>query len=103
MKRTSAPRAPRVLAGLVAIGGMLLSVGAGTADAASVRQKQSFDIWQQQDKCADDAFKKFPDYTAAAIRRRNAAMHACDAAHNLPPRADFGTSPVHRIPDADAD
>jgi hypothetical protein len=95
----SGPR--RILTVLLAVG-WGLSVVATPTIAASVREQQSFYIWHQQDLCAKQAFEKFPDYTPSSNRARVEATRACDNLHNVPPRADLGASPVHRIPDADA-
>ncbi|MGH6989918.1 MAG: hypothetical protein ACREFD_18455 [Stellaceae bacterium] len=73
---------------------------AGPALAATAEQKQAVVIWKQQDRCARAAFAHDPDYTPVAIRRRNAAIRACDIAHGVPPRTARGASPVRRIPDA---
>jgi hypothetical protein len=88
---------------LFASGTLLLIVASGAAHAGSAEEKQSTEIWQQQDSCARQAFKKFPDYTAAAIRHRNAAIQACNAALGLPPRDDIGASSVRRIPDPNSE
>lgn len=71
--------------------------------ADTVRKKQSFEIWHEQDDCAREAFKKFPDYTRQSNARRDAAMLRCEQKHHLPPRADVGKSPVRQLPDAAAE
>ena len=93
----------RRLAAVLAVATAISIATAGDATAASVRGKQSFELWQQQDRCAKDAFLKFPDYTPAGIGQRNAAIRACDKAYHLTPRPDPGASSVRRIPDAAAE
>jgi hypothetical protein len=103
MNRRAENPSMRRLAAILAVAAALGIITTGNdATAASVRRKQSFELWQQQDRCAKDAFLKFPDYTPAGIDQRNAAIRACDKANHLTPRPDPGASSVRRIPDAAA-
>ncbi len=45
-------------------------------------------MWEQNDTCGKDSFRKFPDYTAEAALRRDAYMRDCLRKHHLPPRND---------------
>lgn len=42
--------------------------------------------WKGVDKCAFQAHQAFPDYTAEANAKRDAAMKACISGGFLPPR-----------------
>ena len=42
--------------------------------------------WATSDKCAAQAQKAFPDFTAESNAKRDAAMKDCLATQNLPPR-----------------
>lgn len=42
--------------------------------------------WKSMDKCATDAQRAFPDFTADANAKRDAQLKACLAGQNLPPR-----------------
>jgi len=72
-------------------------------EAASVHQQQSFAIWHVQDLCGRQSFQKFPDFTPESNRLRDRALRVCEAKNHLPPRDDVHQSPIHRIPDADAE
>jgi len=81
-----------------------LGIGwAGAAQAASIRQQQSFAAWRKEDDCAHEAFLKFPDYTVASNARRDAATRACEKQRHVLLRARRLTPPVKRIPDAAAE
>ncbi|MGH6980905.1 MAG: hypothetical protein ACREFC_06830 [Stellaceae bacterium] len=81
----------------------LAVIGAMTAaQAASVREKQSYSVWRAEDKCAHAAFVKFSDFTPESNARRDRATRLCEARNNLPPRNSVTTSPVRTIPDDEA-
>ena len=42
--------------------------------------------WQAMDKCTERAYAAFPDYTVQSNAQRQAALQACLAGQNLPPR-----------------
>jgi hypothetical protein len=42
--------------------------------------------WQAMDKCAIEAQRAFPEFTAEAIAKRDAKLQQCLASQNLPPR-----------------
>jgi hypothetical protein len=42
--------------------------------------------WKAMDSCTQKAHTAFPDYTAEANAKRDAALQACLAGQNLPPR-----------------
>lgn len=55
--------------------------------ASATQQGQAvINSWKQMDACARQAQAAFPDYTAAAKAKRNAALQRCLEAHSLPPR-----------------
>ena len=91
-----------MLRAIVLIALLALSLG-GTAEAASIRQQQSFAAWHIQDLCARDAFRKFPDYTVEGNAARDRYIRSCEVRHHLPPRADLHDSPIRRIPDSQAE
>jgi hypothetical protein len=45
-------------------------------------------VWNQNDACGKDSFRKFPDFTAEAAASRDAFMRDCLRKHHLPPRND---------------
>jgi hypothetical protein len=51
---------------------------------AKMTQQQSNAAWKQATRCAQDAFKKFPDYTPAANAQRETARRECLRNHKLP-------------------
>jgi hypothetical protein len=42
--------------------------------------------WKSMDKCAIEAQRAFPDFTAEANAKRDARLKECLAGQNLPPR-----------------
>jgi hypothetical protein len=56
-------------------------------DEGSKLQKSN-KIWEQNDTCGKDSFRKFPDFTAEAAQQRDAYMRDCLRKHHLPPRND---------------
>lgn len=42
--------------------------------------------WKSMDKCAIEAQRAFPDFTAEANAKRDAKLQECLAGQNLPPR-----------------
>jgi hypothetical protein len=78
-------------------------VGVDTARAASVREKQSYAVWQTQDACAHAAFLKFPDYTPESNANRDRAARECEVKNHVPVRAPVNVSPLKTIPDAAAE
>ena len=42
--------------------------------------------WKSMDKCANEAQRAFPDFTAEANAKRDAKLKDCLAGQNLPPR-----------------
>ena len=59
----------------------------GAAHAYTLQGQQMMRNWSKTDKCAATAQKKFPDYTAESLAKRDEAMKQCLAGANLPPRA----------------
>jgi hypothetical protein len=51
--------------------------------------EKSNKMWNQNDTCGRDSFRKYPDYTAEAAVKRDAFMRDCLRKHNLPPRNDL--------------
>ena len=52
------------------------------------RLGKSNKMWDQNDACGKDSFRKYPDFTADAALRRDAYMRDCLRKHHLPPRND---------------
>lgn len=77
-------------------------IGTEAANAGSVRQKQSYDVWRIEDDCAHAAFLKYPDYTPESNAKRDRATRLCEARNHLPPRQPVISSPVRTIPDDEA-
>ena len=42
--------------------------------------------WQSMDKCAIEAQRAFPEFTAESNAKRDAKLKECLASQNLPPR-----------------
>lgn len=55
-----------------------------TAAIADNNWKTSNTIWHSMDRCTRTAQKQFPDHTADAIAKREAARRQCLRASNLP-------------------
>ena len=63
---------------------VLAMVVAPLAARADANQKNSSAAWRQADRCAQQAFQKFPDYTTESNAKREAARRACLRDHRLP-------------------
>jgi hypothetical protein len=59
---------------------------------------QSQSVWKQMDSCARAAYRQFPDHTADANAKREAARLKCLRASNLP--AETGSPDEHEPVDA---
>ncbi|MDE2230118.1 MAG: hypothetical protein KGL11_13905 [Alphaproteobacteria bacterium] len=67
---------------------ILLTTVPALADQPSENAK-----WAAADRCARDAFQKFPDYTPESNAARENYRRACMRANNLPtPNGQAGTS-----------
>ncbi len=51
--------------------------------------EKSNKMWNQNDDCGKESFRKFPDFTAEGALNRDAYMRACLRKHHLPPRNDL--------------
>jgi len=60
-----------------------------TAMAYSQYGNQMMRYWGISDKCAAQAQKAYPDYTAESNAKRDAQMKNCLAGGSLPPRGDL--------------
>ncbi|HZT87252.1 MAG TPA: hypothetical protein VFA12_04730 [Stellaceae bacterium] len=58
-----------------------IAVASGTQQGKVVLQR-----WKNMDNCERQAQKAFPDFTAEANAKRDAAISACLSSGNLPPR-----------------
>ena len=56
------------------------------AARADNSQKDTGEAWRQTDRCAHEAFQKYPDYTPQSNAKREARLKECLAGANLPPR-----------------
>ncbi len=63
----------------------LLGLAAGPAAATGVGQAMMKN-WKTMDVCAKQAQTQYPDHTAQAYAKRDAALKACLSGNNLPPR-----------------
>jgi len=54
------------------------------AARADNSQKDTGEAWRQTDRCAHEAFQKYPDYTPQSNAKREAARRACLRDHHLP-------------------
>lgn len=59
--------------------------------------EKSNKMWEQNDACGKESFRKFPDFTAEAATARDAYMRDCLRKHHLPPRNDVA-QPLGRRP-----
>jgi hypothetical protein len=64
--------------------GLLFAAVIAFPAAADPSWKQSSAVWSQMDKCAQQARKAFPDYTAEANAKREASRQKCLRNGNLP-------------------
>ncbi len=55
------------------------------------RLQKSNRMWEQNDMCGKESFRKFPDFTAEAAAARDTYMRDCLRKHHLPPRNDVAT------------
>jgi hypothetical protein len=62
---------------------------AGTTTAAALTQmgQQAIRNWKIADRCAAEAQKEHPDFSAAENAKRDEALNRCLEEHNLPARA----------------
>ena len=58
----------------------------GAAHAISPQGTVVVGKWKSMDKCAVEAQRAFPDFTAEANAKRDAKLKECLAGQNLPPR-----------------
>jgi hypothetical protein len=75
---------------------LLLTAAFSLPAAAQVNQnpwKPSSAVWGAMNKCAQAAFKQFPDYTPEGNARREAARQKCLRDSNLPNEVDAATPP----------
>lgn len=57
---------------------------APAALAADLNQQNAFAAWKTGDSCAQEAFKKYPDYTPEGNAKREEARRVCLRTHHLP-------------------
>ncbi len=87
---------------VVTVMGALL--GTAGPSAADQNWKTSSQLWGRQDRCAREAFKKFPDYTREGNAKREHEFQQCLAQGNLPPRELVNTPfPAPAPPPAGSD
>jgi len=56
------------------------------AHAVSLQGTVVVGKWKSMDKCANEAQRAYPDFTAEANAKRDAKLRDCLAGQNLPPR-----------------
>jgi hypothetical protein len=64
-----------------------LMLAATAAQAASAQATQVMHKWKSMDNCAHQAQMSFPDFSAEANAKRDAALRNCLNGQQLPPRA----------------
>jgi len=69
---------------LISLAALLVAGSSGPAAAADINQHKAAAAWKQSDNCAQEAFRKYPDYTPQSNARREAARQACQRNHRLP-------------------
>jgi hypothetical protein len=74
---------------------LIVLLGFSAPAFADAKWTTSQSVWKQMDSCARAAYKQFPDHTADANAKREAARLKCLRAANLP--AD-PASPAERDP-----
>jgi hypothetical protein len=72
----------------------LLATPAGAVDEF----KRNSNVWKNNDSCARQAFRQFPDYTPESNAKRDHALQQCLAATNAPPRASTTPKRADRSP-----
>jgi hypothetical protein len=77
---------------LVLMCALLLPIAA----RADTHQKNSGDAWRQADRCAHEAFQKYPDYTPDSNAKREVARRACLRDHHLPEPGAAAAAPPGR-------
>jgi len=72
-------------------------ISPGAAFAVTQYGQQMLRNWAQADRCAAQATKQFPDYTADALAKRDQALQECLSNSVLPPRTPLEPqNPAHR-------
>ena len=61
-------------------------LAAGPA-SATANQRTAQKVWTDSDKCAKQAFEKYPDYTPEETAKREAFTRRCLNARSLPGRS----------------
>jgi len=65
----------------IGLAAVAIVIAAATADEL---QRNAAKAWKSGDKCAQDAFQKYPDYTPESNAKREAARQACLRNHRFP-------------------
>lgn len=58
------------------------------------RSYMTHHAWQAEDKCNQNAWGQYPDYTKEANEKRERAFRLCQMSGHLPPRAPLVAPPV---------
>jgi hypothetical protein len=75
---------------------LLLIAGTGTAFAANTQMGlKALNNWKTADRCASEAQRAHPAFTAAENAKRDAALNRCLERHNLPARDPLSVPPSH--------
>lgn len=82
------------MAVVVRIASLALLVLLPVAARADMNQQNSNDAWRQADRCAHEAFQKYPDYTPDSNAKREVARRACLRDHHLPAPASAAVPPA---------
>ena len=74
---------------MIRVGSAVLAIGLGLcASAAHATQagQTAMQNWAAMDQCERNAQAAFPDYSAEALAKRDAALNECLERKSLPPR-----------------
>jgi hypothetical protein len=79
---------------LLLLAALSVPLAAAQADMMGDEFKRNSSVWKNNDKCAQQAFKQYPDYTAEGNAKRQHSMQQCLAGTNSPPRASTNPHPA---------
>jgi hypothetical protein len=83
---------------LLLVAAACLPLRVAQADMFGDEFKLNSNVWKNNDNCARQAFKKFPDYTPDGNAKRDNAFRQCLASTNTPPRASADPKPAGTAP-----
>jgi hypothetical protein len=84
---------------LLLVAAACLPLRVAQADFMGDEFQRNSHVWKNNDNCARQAFKQFPDYTPESNAKRDHAFQQCLAATNTPPRVSTNPKPAGTAPD----